>query len=448
MVGFDREALRSTPHEVLVRRAGSAVGFVVLDLLRQRRGHRVVVIAGPGSNGADGHVAAAMLRARGVHVDVVAPDAPSESFDQADLVVDAGFGTGLARPYVAPSIPDGVPVVAVDIPSGLDGTTGALLGNPLRAERTVTMQAIKAGLLLGHGPEFCGQIDVADIGISTEGASMGLVDANDLATIPPRRWDDNKWSAAVTVVAGSKGMEGAAALCSLGAMRAGSGMVRLITLASDEGQAWPTDVVRRNVDVETLVEAVAAESSRAKAIVVGPGLGLSDATGTAIRQIISGRSAPMVVDADAITAVGNLATLRDLVASAPHPVVITPHDGELSRLLDAPLGADRLATLRHVAEESGAIVLSKGATTVIAAPPHLDPITRFVTAGTPALATAGTGDVLGGVIAALCARGVALPLAASLGAFVHGTAGKNAVGTLLASDLPNLVGELLGEDVA
>jgi ADP-dependent NAD(P)H-hydrate dehydratase / NAD(P)H-hydrate epimerase len=243
-------------------------------------------------------------------------------------------------------------------------------------------------------------------------------------------------------------MEGAAALCSLGAMRAGSGMVRLITLAGDEGHAWPTDVVRRNVNAETLVEVVANESSRAKAMVVGPGLGVNDHTSSAIRQIIAARSSPTVVDADAITAVGDLATLRDLVASATHPVVITPHDGELSRLLDAPLGPDRVASLRRVAEETGAIVLSKGATTVVAAPAHLDPITRLVTAGTPALATAGTGDVLAGVIAAFCARGVALPLAASLGAFAHGTAGRNAVGTLLASDLPNLVGKLLGEDAA
>jgi NAD(P)H-hydrate epimerase len=446
MAAFDQVAIASSSQEVLVRRAGMAVGFAALDLMGGVTGRRVGVIAGPGANGSDGRVAAAMLQRRGAHIRIVGPDAGPGELADVDLVIDAAFGTGLSRGYLPPKIPEAVPVIAVDLPSGLDGDTGALLGAPLRADLTVTMASIKAGLLLGSGPDLVGRLVVADVGIPTSPSSGALVEDVDLAAIPPRARIANKWSSAVCVVAGSAGMEGAAVLCSVGALRAGAGMVRLVTPSmGGRGPSWPTDVVRHEVSPGELIETVRSVSSRCAAIVIGPGLGLDDEMQGAIREIVATRTCATVLDADGITAATDQDTLRGLAGSSAAPLLITPHDGELRRLLGHELGPDRVGTLRSLAEEARVTVLSKGATTLVVAPSAIDPVVRFVTAGTEALATAGTGDVLGGVIAALCARGVDLPRAAALGAHLHGRAGAKAPGTMVASDLPRLVGEVLRE---
>jgi NAD(P)H-hydrate epimerase len=448
MKTFDAAALGTTEQSALIRRAGMAVGFAILKRFEGVSGTRIVVIAGPGSNGADGRVAGTMLERRGAFVTVVAPDAKPAAFLDAEIVIDAAFGTGLSRSYTAPTIPGDVPVVAVDVPSGLDGDTGALLGTPLQATLTVTMAAVKQGLLLGHGPGLCGEIVVAEIGIPVENPRSVVIDDADCAAIPERSRGANKWSAGVCIVAGSPGMEGAGALCSLGAMRAGSGMVRLVTVNEiGSSTLWPRDVVRREVFRNEIVPVALEESTRTKAMVIGPGLGLDEQTAAAIRELLIHRTGPVILDADGITAVQNTTILRDLVAAAPHPVMITPHDGELARLLGHDLAVDRRSTIQSLADETGVIVLSKGATTLVVTPMSLAQPVYFVTSGTPALATAGTGDVLGGVIAALAAQGVPLPLAGALGAFFHGKASAYAPGTLVASDLPNLVGDVMKEVV-
>jgi NAD(P)H-hydrate epimerase len=447
MARFDQAALATATKELLVRRAGMAVGFAVINHLGGVAGKRIVVLAGPGSNGADGRVAATMLRARGAQVEVLGVAEVSESLARADLVIDAAFGTGLSRDFEPPSLPEGLPVVAVDLPSGLDGDTGALHGAAWTAELTVTMAALKTGLLIGKGPSLSGKVLVADVGIPISTWTKVLVDDADLAEIPVRAGQAHKWSAAVTVVAGSPGMEGAATLCSLGALRAGAGMVRLVTPGGGSS-AWPADVVRRGVTVPELVEVARAESARSGAMVIGPGLGLDEETAAAIRELVATRSCPVLLDADALRAVQDLETLRRLVERSAQPVVVTPHDGELARLLGQALELDRIAQLERAAQISGAIVLSKGPTTVVASAPSFDEPLRFVNSGTPALATAGTGDVLGGVIAALCARGLPLARAAALGAHLHGRASARAEGTMIASDLPALVGAELSERVS
>lgn len=223
-------------------------------------------------------------------------------------------------------------------------------------------------------------------------------------------------------------------------------MVRLVTRRSDtQSPPWPPDVVRREVEPEDFVATVLDEARRVKALVVGPGLGIDEASQRAIREIISKRTCPVVLDADGITAVKDLSTLRQLVDAAASPVIMTPHDGELARLLGRALGSDRLKDVREVADQSGVTVLSKGATTLVVSPAAHQQQVLMVNAGTPALATAGTGDVLSGVIAAMLAQGVVLPLAGALGAHIHGCAGARATSTLLASDLPNLVGEVIEE---
>ena len=440
MAAFDAAAMASTSHEELVHRAGYALAMGARRELGRLSGRRIAVIAGQGSNGADGRVAAAVLTRRGAKVALVAPHCEDGDLVGAELVIDAAYGTGLSREYSAPTVPEGTLVVACDLPSGLDGDTGAAHGRPLRANVTITMAAIKSGLLLADGPDLAGRIEVADIGIPVDGSSMGLLEDIDLAVIPPRSRSDHKWNSAVVALAGSRGMEGAAALCAEGALHAGAGMVRVVT--NGETSGLPVEVVAREVDLMQLAEVVLAESARAGAIIVGPGLGNDPVTVAAVRQVLEHRSAPVVLDADGLGAVGSLEELTRLVRARPHGIVCTPHDGELARLLGRLVGPDRVERLIEAAALTGAVFLSKGPTTVVVSPGGE---VRFVTAGTTALATAGTGDVLAGVIGALIARGVPSFEAAALGAHLHGTAGARAEGTLVAGVLGALVGEVLEE---
>jgi NAD(P)H-hydrate epimerase len=445
MASLDAAAMETVSHEELVRRAGHAVARRALSMLDGASGRRVTVIAGLGSNGADGRVAADLLRQRGAAVKILPPSATSAELEDAELVIDAAFGTGLSRPYEAPSPPKSALVLAVDLPSGLDGDTGRLVGTPMRATATVTMAAIKAGLLIGAGPELAGEVEIADIGIPTASASMALLEDEDLRLIPPRGTAANKWSAAVALLAGSPGMEGAAALCSLGALHGGAGMVRLIS--SGSVARIPLEVVTRQASTERLSATFEEEARRAGALVLGPGLGADPSAREAVRLALTERAAPAVVDADGLSAVGGVDELAGLVAVSHQPVVCTPHDGELARLLGAPLHHDRLGQLRELVTSTGAVFVSKGPTTVVVGPGADGLELLLVDSGTQALATAGTGDVLSGLIGALLARGLRATRAAALGAFVHGRAGARARGVLVASMLPALIGEVLTEAV-
>lgn len=284
---------------------------------------------------------------------------------------------------------------------------------------------------------------MADIGIETSPSSMALIEDADLASIPERSRADHKWSNAVVVMAGSPGMEGAAALSCLGAMHAGAGMVHLISAGATS--RIPLEIVVRPTAVADLATTVLAEASRAGSIVIGPGLGRGPEIDDAVVSVVSQRSVPVVLDADGLAAVGGIEELAFLVSAQPSPVVITPHDGELARLLGEPVSHDRVAQLASLVEATGVTVLSKGPTTLVMSPQHDHPAVLFVTAGTQALATAGTGDVLSGVIGSLLACGLDAPLAAALGAHLHGRAGARASGILVSSELPALIGHVLAE---
>ena len=215
MAAVDAAALASTPLEELVERAGTAVALAAVELLGGAYGRRVVVVCGKGNNGADGRVAARLLARRGARVAVVAPDAPGPlggGDPPVDLVIDAAFGTGFRGTFEAPLVAPGVPVLAVDIPSGVSGDTGAAAGTPLAAVATITFVAAKPGLLMGDGARLAGQVRVVDIGLPPGESAIGWVEDADIGRLlPARRTDGHKWSAAVTVVAGSPGMTGAAA---------------------------------------------------------------------------------------------------------------------------------------------------------------------------------------------------------------------------------------------
>ncbi len=444
MRAADARALASTTQDQLVRRAGWAVAAEALSMLGGAYGRRVVVVAGKGNNGNDGRVAAAVLRRRGAAVAILdAADLPAR-IDPCDLVIDAAYGTGFAGTYRAPDLAPGARVLAVDIPSGVHGDTGAQSGRALAAERTVTLAALKPGLLMGEGAELAGTVSVADIGVPTWPAAIGLVDDDDLAALPGRARAAHKWSSAVAVVAGSPGMEGAAVLCARGASRAGAGMVRL-GVPGGGASPWPLEAVRMALPAAGWSGPVLAALARCRALVIGPGLGRHEATAAEIRTVLAGATVPVVADADALAALGDPDDARRLIGASDRPVVLTPHDGEYHLLAGQEPGPDRVGAARRLAEATGAVVLLKGPTTAVADPQaRRQPAVLLATAGSPALATAGSGDVLAGMIGAFLARGADPLLAAGLAAHVHGrAAGAGRAEGLVAPDLPDLVADWL-----
>ncbi len=429
------DAAAPEPVEILVERAGGAVARAALGLLGGTYGRRVVVVAGPGNNGADGRVAGVRLARRGAHV-IVVEAGTSGSLPPADLVIDAAYGTGLSRPYTAPD-PGGARVLAVDIPSGVHGLTGRVLGSAMRADRTVTFAALKPGLLLREGRELAGRIEVADIGLDTARRTMTLVEDRDLDAWPLRPADAHKYHASVWVIGGSPDMTGAPTLAARGAFRAGSGYVRLSVPGAERHPADPVEAVGAPLPAAGWAGPVLEDLDRIRALVVGPGLGRDDSVRSEVGRLLGAPRGPIVVDGDGLWA---LAQWGGSVVDG-HRVVLTPHDGELRTLLGRELGEDRIADARELAGRLGVTVLTKGRTTVVAGPTGE---VRFVTSGDARLATAGTGDVLAGMVGALLAGGLSPLDAAALAAHAHGRAARlgRRIG-LVASDLPDLLSQVL-----
>ena len=399
------------PTEVLVRRAGEAVARAARRMLGGGYGRRVVVVAGKGNNGADGRAAAERLSRWGARTTVLDATEVPEQVPPCDLVVDAAFGTGFRGEYRAPD-PGGAPVLAVDIPSGVDGLTGEAGEGAVSAQATVTFAALKPGLLLGDGPDRTGPVELADIGLHVGRAGMLLVQDEDVAAVlRPRPRESHKWRTAVFVVAGSPGMMGAPALVSRAALRAGAGYVGLgVPGAPLEHMPSGSEVVGRPLAAEGWAGDVLAELERYKALVVGPGLGRSEDTLAEVKRLLAEAPVPVVVDGDALAAVDE---------PPPSRAVLTPHAGEYERLAGSEPGPDRVGAARALASRLGAVVLLKGSTTVVAGPEG--DVLLSVTGGSR-LATAGTGDVLSGVIGAFLAQGADELRAAGLAAHVHGAA--------------------------
>ena len=298
------DAAAPEPVEVLIGRAGAAVARVALDMLGGAYGRRVVVVAGKGNNGADGRAAAERLQRRGVRTRVIdAADAP-DVVPGCDLVIDAAYGTGFRGHYDAPAA-GGAPVLSVDIPSGVNGLTGEASESAVQADVTVTFAALKPGVLFSPGAERCGRIELVDIGLDVTSATIHLVEAADVTTwLPERAREAHKWQSAVWAVAGSPGMTGAADLCARAAMRAGAGMVRLGVPGLEEPQP-PLEVVGRLLPAESWDRVVLDELDRFRSLVVGPGLGRTDATRASVRSLVAAAPLPVIVDADGLVALGD-----------------------------------------------------------------------------------------------------------------------------------------------
>lgn len=432
MAGVDARA--TEPVEVLIERAGTALAWSARRMLGGTYGRRVVVVAGKGNNGADGRVAARLLGGWGVRVQLLdAADAPS-SLPRADLIIDAAYGTGLGRAYTAPSTSDRV--LAVDIASGVDGLTGERRGQPMTAERTVTFQALKPGLVLSPGADHTGVVEVIDLGLDVSQARAHLVEAADVASwLPTRPSAAHKWQSACWVIAGSPGMTGAATMAAAAAARGGAGYVRLSSpgVVAEAG----LEVVSTELSAGGWAQQL-DDVDRFGAMVLGPGLGRGPGTTDDVLAALGNVPTPVVLDGDGLAAIEGRS---EVLARRSAPTVLTPHDREFEYLCGRRPRADRFEEVREAARLTGSVVLLKGPCTLVADP---DGTVLAVTSGDARLATAGTGDVLAGLIGALLARGVPALRAAAAAAWIHGAAARNCHREgFIAPDLLTTIPEIL-----
>lgn len=490
---LDRAAIEDigVPGPVLMERAALGVSALVLS---RYPGFHTLIVCGRGNNGGDGLAAARQLHLAGQPVACIvaassaedlSPDAalnfkaaekmgvnlrlaaavPDYLWEETEVLVDCLLGTG-AKGELEGQVRDwaqrvnqaadsGIPVVAVDIPTGVDGTTGSIAADTVAADITITFHGPKSGLVCPPGIEAAGEIVVWEIGLPAflEPEPDLYIVSPEYVRIPGRRADDHKYRAGfVAIVAGSRAYPGAAWLASRGAARAGAGYVRLImsSAAADGVRDRLVEVVLQEVgsgdyleDPAAVLAAVADE--RIGALVIGPGLGRNPATLATVRKLVLETKMPAVLDADGLMAfAGDAEQLRRRPG-----LVLTPHVGELASLLGEPvadLAASSLLAARRGAELTGQVVLLKGSATVVA---HPSGETRVVVQAPSQLASAGTGDVLSGVIGAFLSKGMTPLEAACAGAWVHAEAGLIGAETdpqgVLAGDLADLIPAVIAD---
>jgi ADP-dependent NAD(P)H-hydrate dehydratase / NAD(P)H-hydrate epimerase len=465
------------PGATLMENAGRAVADEVSR--RFPDAETVAVLCGPGNNGGDGFVAARHLKERGYKVRLgfngdparLPADAAamaerwgearqklsSDLLSGGDVVVDALFGASLARPIEGAfaELIDRVnasdlPVVAIDVPSGIDGTTGEVRGTAIKAIATVTFFRRKPGHLLLPGRLHCGEVKLAQIGIPD--SVLATISPKTFANEPSLWLSDFPWPKPeghkyarghAVVMSGPAYSTGAARLGARGALRAGAG---LVTVAS------PRDAIKVNAaqlaaimvreadDARALASLLADE--RKNAVLIGPGVGLGERTKELVRAALASKAA-VVLDADAITSFADDAKqLFAAIKSREAPVVMTPHDGEFARLFRDIQAASKLERARAAAARSGATILLKGSDTVVAAPDGLASINATTS---PWLATAGSGDVLGGMVAGLLAQRMAGFHAASAATWLHGAAARAFGPGLIAEDISEMLPAVLSD---
>ncbi len=466
---LDRRAIEQhgIPAGELMRRAGQAA----FRLLRVRypRARRVTVVCGPGNNGGDGYVVARLAHEAGLSVRVLTlgergalkgearlahdacvagglePEPFTAELPDAELIVDAIFGTGLEREVtgqwrtaIEAINAAGRPVIALDVPSGLHADTGRVLGAAVRADVTIGFIGLKVGLLTGAGREHCGAIHVDDLQVpeavfaDVPAVASRMVAADLKPLLPRRRRDAHKGAGGhVLVIGGARGMPGAARMAGEAAYRSGAG---LVTVATDPAHASVLNVERPELIVHGVqsASALATLLAQADCVALGPGLGQDEWGRTMLAAAIEA-ARPLVVDADALNLLA-----RDPVHREDW--VLTPHPGEAARLTGvsaAEVQADRLTAVRAVCARYGGTCVLKGSGTLVTT--HREAALFLCDRGNPGMASGGMGDVLTGIIAALVAQGVAPPDAARLGVWLHASAGDAAAQGgergLLASDL-------------
>ena len=443
---LDRQAANDGKMSVLIERSGYGVYKGALDLLGGTYAKRVVAICGKGNNGNDARVAADLLARRGAKVVATDANAQIQIPPGTDLVIDGAFGTGFRGEYQSPTVPQFSQVLAVDIPSGVNGDTGVACVGATRADMTVCLGTLKPGLVFGDGPNKAGKVVVHDIGLRPGKFDKWLVEYNDCVKILPHRGRaDHKWSYPVGILGASEGMEGASHLCALAALRSGAGMVRVVVTDNGPLRYPISEAVFDRFPIQGFVDEFVRATRRWKVAIVGPGLGLDHSgdlggfKAQLVRAILKEVTIPVILDADALKVFGSPFELGELTRQNPvQNVVITPHEGEFQALVGRKPDSDRISEVVSLAKTTGATVLLKGPSTVVASP---DGRAAVVTSGTSNLATAGTGDVLAGLIGALIAQGMSCFEATFCGAYIHGDSARgSSQGRLIASDLPHLIG--------
>ncbi|MDQ3962747.1 MAG: NAD(P)H-hydrate dehydratase [Actinomycetota bacterium] len=462
MAAADKATIEAgTAVEVLMESAGRAVARGAIDVAGGRYGRRAVVVCGKGNNGGDGFVAARVMRAEGLgvrclfvgdsdaiegaarhHLELFRKRGGSvEPFEAraltgTDVIVDALFGTGFRGEAEGPAAEaidamntSGVPIVAVDIPSGVNGATGAADGPAVEAIVTIAMGAEKIGTAIGRGAALAGAVTVADIGIDVPDARVAMAQKVDVRNVLPTRAVDahKRSNGAVALLVGSEGMSGAAILTARGAVRMGAGYATVgVTTSVDPiiSEALPEVLTKVVTDADVLgadaLESFKEVLERADAVALGPGLGQGAMQRGLVERVLREVPLPVVVDADGLNV---LAGHTDALVERTAAAVITPHPAELARLLETETDAiqkDRLGAARAAAERFGCVVVLKGFRSITAGP---DGTVVINPTGGPSLATAGTGDVLTGAVAALLAGGSEPFDAAWAATYVHGLAG-------------------------
>ena len=518
---YDRYAIEhcGVPGLVLMENAGRGASELIAGWLAAGPGPRpehscavshrrraaaapVLILCGRGNNGGDGFVVGRHLRARGVEVSVVLLGAVEQvggdarqnldayrgvggalvtlgdgaddlhrlrdAVAHAGLVVDGLFGTGLDRPIggraaevIAIVNQAAAPVVALDIPSGIDADTGRVLGSAVRAADTITFARPKVGMLCGPGADHAGRLHVVGLGLPDEAvvAAVGhvaqIVDQAAVRRALGRRApSSHKYTAGtVLVVAGRPGKIGSALLCARAALRTGAGLVTIGTwpAAADALDLQVEEVMTARIDPGRLEETLREALAKRDAVAIGPGLGLDEPARQLCERVVLGFAGPAVVDADAIT---HFAGRAESLRAAAGPRVLTPHAGELARLLGitaAEIDADRLGSARRAAAAAGHTVVLKGRNSIVAAP---DGRAFVCTRGSAVLATGGSGDVLTGMIGALLCCAPSPPEAALGGVYLHGLAAElwceqhQADRGLVASDLTALLPDAMAQVLA
>jgi hydroxyethylthiazole kinase-like uncharacterized protein yjeF len=448
-----------TPSPVLMDRAAHACAVTALRMLGGAYGKRVVVVAGKGNNGGDGVICADKLNAAGAQARVVRVDAWPGSLPAADLVIDAIFGTGFSR---APSgdaakaieaiNASSARVLAIDIPSGVNGADGSVPGVAVNADVTVAIQSLKVGHASLPGALRCGRVDVADIGIPVTTMTTFVPNARDVrGVLPDIAPDTHKYKVgALGVLAGSTGMTGAAILTARGAIRAGAGLVMLgvpsstlpvFEAAVTEAIKVPLPEVEGQLD-EKAVDEFSDRLERCRALAIGPGLGRGPRAVAVVRRALD-VPLPLVIDGDGLWALAEvLRDEPDLLREREHETVLTPHAGEYAFLAGGAPGDDHVDAARSLAARLHATVHLKGRRAVTAS---LHGTAWINTTGNPGAASGGTGDVLTGIVSSLVAQGMAGEGAAWAGAYLHGlaadiVASRAGMRSLSAHDLPDALG--------
>ncbi|MFC1607890.1 NAD(P)H-hydrate dehydratase [Candidatus Latescibacterota bacterium] len=494
MTNIDRLTIeRGTPGIDLMRNAGEAVFHLVKERATSTPHDRIVVLAGKGNNGGDGHRAAELLSVNGCQVELflvgnredVTGDALTcmldaetagltvveirdsdglsravQSINAADVIVDALFGTGLkgdlrglAAEVVAAVNATSAVIVAVDVPSGVDASTGSVSRDTVKAQWTITFGCLKVGHLLGPGKQFCGTVDVEDIGFDAEifassssfGNTLSAKEAS--ALVPIRAYDAHKGDAGkVFILTGSVGLTGASTLSSRAALRSGAGLVTagcpeslndIIEAKLTEVMTLPLPEVRKKRCLSLrAMGMLRLAAAKADVVAIGPGLGRFHETSDLVRRFLADYDGRVVLDADGIHAFKGQA---DLLRKATCEIVLTPHVGELALLMDVSrqeIMADPVSAVRQAAEATGKTVLLKGAPSLIA---MADGTLWVNPTGNEGMATAGMGDVLTGIITGFAAQGLDLHNAAVLGAYIHGMSGD------LAKEIQGIHGMIAGD---